>query len=415
MTNKPFMLTIALLAFMTLSCGTLMGGDTAEPTERVRIDPLAETQPTDPAAEAPAETTDEESASLPEQLPADYSLSKGLANLSAYQAHLLINQADGAMEFLYETTSQPPAEHIEVTTNGIAIDKMGQTGSMELYRVDNISYLQLEVGNPWISFSQESPGFFVPGFFIVENVVTPFPATIERSSDPEIINGVSAYRYNFSDQPLNGVTAQGNIWVAEPGRYVVKIEASSPDGAFNLDYQLSQINEDIAITLPEEAKNATSMDMPTPDSAVDDATNPTPEPPPAPDATTGEGDEATDETTNEATNEATDQTADEAAAEPTVPANQSGLPVVSDAEIVESSATDVTYLTSFDTIYIADFYYNELRRHRWIADETFTPTVTDNELVAQFVKAADAPGVLTLEGEQLADGRIQVTLSVTGE
>lgn len=411
MTNKSFFLTITLLTFVTLSCGSLIGGDTAEPTERVRIDPLAETQqPADPAAELPAETADEEAASLPEQLPADYSFRKGLANLSAYQAHLLITQADGSMEVLYETTSQPPAEHVEVTTNGIAIDKMGQTGSMVLYRIDNTGYLQLATGNPWISFSQESPGFFVPGFFIIENVLTPFPATIERSSAPEIINGVSAYRYNFSDQPLNGMTAQGNIWVAEQGRYVVKIEASSPDGTFNLDYQLSQINEDIAITLPEEARNATSMDLSAPDSAVDEAITPTPEPPPAPD-TPGEGDEAINETTDETA----DETTDGAAAEPTVPANQSGLPLVSDAEIVESSATDVTYLTSFDMIYIADFYYNELRRFRWIADETFTPTVTDNTLLAQFVKAADAPGLLTLEGEKQADGRVQVTLTVTGE
>jgi hypothetical protein len=241
------------------------------------------------------------------------------------------------------------AQHFVITTTGINIDKLGNTGSVDMYQLNGNYYLQYSNNGSWLALpANQPPTIFVPTFALVEGQLGALPVVTAGSGTAETINGVAAHRYDFTAQIVQGASSNGSMWVAATGGYVVKLTTASADGTASLSYDLSQINGAVSITLPEAANQATFLGAPG---------GAAPAPAPV---------QATPPLTNSSSL-----------------TNSSTLPVMADAEQLSSTETSVEYFSSSGLTPISDFYTNQLEAQGYVADDKLM-TFDDNHFVVGY-------------------------------
>lgn len=359
MNQRTYIYLVVIMVLLTLSCGFFAS---EEPTPEIIINEVPTLTPT--PAGVPAEL---------QQLPAGLTVSSGLETLSSYSVAFSHISSQGDIEISYQKDEAAAAERLQITSNGIAIDNVSDGDTATVSIVDDRVYVQYGETTGWISVSvAESSIIIFPDSSLIDNLVGPLPQSNEPDPQLEKINGSTTYRYEFTNHTVGNVTTQGTIWLDPTGSYVMKYVATSMDAAtpFEINYDLSNINEALGITLTEEAKNATSLDSGSSSSSTPENT-PTPTPIPL----------------------------------PTMPPPD-GIPLLEDAQISDTTADSVTYSTQADMIRTVDFYNTTLTNAGWVVDTETLESDSDNFKI-NFTKGAS---IMQVNAETQADGQIQIKI-----
>jgi len=306
MWKRNFTWTMILVLLPILACG-LPGRDrgseapapetpaAAAPAEPAATEPAAAEQPAAEPAQAEATTAAEpaqpsaaeESQQSAGSQPAQFTGVTSLDKLSSYRANFVMvfdgksgdQPAKGEVKALLEQTKTPPARHLTMDMSGTITEETGGVNALEVYIIDDKVYMKNAMmgSDNWISFSGSDAAAFADGFFTPQEQLE-VPDTAECDAQPVTVNGVQATHCTFNQKDMGSSDAtfesgQGEAWVATEGNYIVKLsfkaEGYRPatpgeDGSFDFgsvsfDYNVTDINGDFTITLPEEAAQASDV------------------------------------------------------------------------------------------------------------------------------------------------------------
>ncbi len=378
MRKQNFIWVILIVLLPILACG-LPGSDRgsdaapAAPSPAPDTPVAAESAATEPAdAAAPAQSEDtaptestqsgasEEPQESMEPQSTEFTGITGLDQLSSYRVDFMMSfdgqsgdqPANGQVKMTLEEAKNQPARHLTMEMSGTMAEQTGGMNALEVYYIDDKVYMKNAAmgDDSWISFSGDEATAFEQGFFAPDEQLE-LPNTADCDSQPVTVNGISTTHCTFTEKDISSDEAafdsvQGEVWVATEGNYIVKlifnaegyrtIQKSEDDvfdfGSVSFDYNVTDINSDFTITLPEEATQA--MDM---------------------GAAGG--------------------------AEPggeTMPAESGDIPVFSDAQDVVNLGAFVTYSTPAAIADIVSFYRQELAAAGWQenSEEAYTDEST---------------------------------------
>ncbi len=245
-----------------------------------------------PQADNGEATGNTEGSGETEVAPLDISNSKSaLEQLSSYRSETTIsvdgvdndgNPVKGSMTTLQEATKDPEVMHAQMSGTGdIAKQSGGTEGVMlEWYIADGNMYLFDPTSGEWSTLPGDSMGF--SDMLMSAEDVVDIPPSAKRDLLPVTVNGVSTWHYTFDagdmpkDDTMNIKSGSGEVWIARDGGYPVKMvieivgastDAQTQDGGgsffangtMKITYELTDINKNFKIEVPEAALNAPSM------------------------------------------------------------------------------------------------------------------------------------------------------------
>lgn len=397
-----------VLLIPTLACG-LSGGSSEEPTPApVETNAAAPAESEAAAAptteaESPAEDTAEsaapaatEEASEAETTEADVAESAsgeteevaladtpGLDSLSSYRVSFMMKfdgqsggqPAQGTINILLEASKEPAAKHLTMDVEGSTMDQMGGVNHMDIYDMGDTVYMYNNaMGGQWVSM----PGgddVFGQGFFAPDENLE-VPETANCASGTETVNGIEAQICTFDATDLEGLSdatfdkADGKIWLAQDGGYVVKYEVAMEGykptdadqqglfefGDVSLKYELLEVDSDVVIELPAEAKNAQSLDFGGMSGGADPAS--------------------------------------------------ADVPVLDDAEQLFTAAGVTTYSSASSIDAAVEFYRQALTEEGWAEDDGGA-LITDSSALLSFEKDGST---LTVSISQAEGGKISISV-----
>lgn len=183
-------------------------------------------------------------------------------------------QADQAVIMDMRFSQDPPGEMITMRTEGVPLDDAVGAGALTtagftIATIGDTAYMAVP-GEGCFSFSSAEAESMDP----TESLFSPTDFTSEmnkarRIRPNETINGVETIHYQFDEssflttEELDIVTITGDIYVAADDGYLVRMiaEGVGPDmtmmdgvteaNMFRMEYNLTQVNEPIEITVPE--------------------------------------------------------------------------------------------------------------------------------------------------------------------
>lgn len=243
----------------------------AEPTTQGQATTPAEAAPTEAPAtptsepaptEAPQPQPEEETYTLN---PDDWQAS--VATLSSFRQKVVLDfVADGSgvhskATYEGEVTTNPTALHSILSVEGEAASQL-PSNRVELIWIGDQAWVK--VGRkPWVQVPVTALETKYAGQVVGVGELLPFIQQARRVMPDETINGIPCkhYVYDISDlQTEAGMTsAQGDIWVAKDGDYVVRLTlnghgtyygAYTSSGTLNLVYDLFDVNTPISINPP---------------------------------------------------------------------------------------------------------------------------------------------------------------------
>ncbi len=209
---------------------------------------------------------------------ADFNLraaSVGLNKLSSYQAAVTLTfkgtrqgqAGNWSRTITMLAVQQPAARQVTVTNTGDtspAVAAWEVNGALyEQQGKNTCAASAVEKGH---SLSETwEPARFIPGVASAQMVGS------------ETVNGQQATHYRFDEHAAGADKSAGDVWIAPTGGYVVKYVLSSTGGAAYFgagsegtatwDYELTQVNQPLSITIPGGCPTA-MLDAPTlPDAA----------------------------------------------------------------------------------------------------------------------------------------------------
>jgi hypothetical protein len=207
------------------------------------------------------------------------SVGDNLAQLESYRTALTVDfngtqggqSSSGRIETLTEVNQKSSALHYVLTVDAAIPQLDAVAGRSELFQVNHQIYITRAGETIWFEaqtqrFAPDDFGFLEPAQLIV------LPASVSTPPQPETLNGLPALRYHFSQADLNSSAlifnqAQGDVWLAQPGNYVVQYMLSAElqmvaplpnahildEGSLNLRYTLTNANTDFTILPPGAA------------------------------------------------------------------------------------------------------------------------------------------------------------------
>jgi len=290
MVNKKILtLSMIVLLVPALAC-SLGGGSDESASSNVSLGaeatdaPAATQAPVVEDIEKVSEATPTPESTSPETTSLDGSL--GLEQLDSFRATMFL-EFTGALagttgnettnqrqDYVLEVTRNPQARHQTTAIKGEGgIESDAQS---EYYLIDGVTYT-LTFGR-WIA----QAGAMGRSQFANPETFVPIPETATCDSGPEDINGISAIHCTFTEadniaNALNASSAQGDIWFAEAGNYVVKYELDAQDvslkgrfaesggyyefATYTIGYELEEVDGGLTISLPAEAEGAEVVDQ----------------------------------------------------------------------------------------------------------------------------------------------------------
>ena len=261
------LLPLILLIGLSLGCG-LSGGDAETPPQTEKT-PSGE-EAAEPTAEAVEPEDGGEEASLS-------SITEGLQDLDSYRSHLKMTFEDTTdsgteqqvLEMDIEYVRDPFAQHVVI--------RSGDTDeSFETVQIGDQQYIVVGEGQCISSSAGEDA--MDTEFFKPEDVMGGLE-NAHRVRPDETINGIPCQHYAFDETSMLGgdfASAQGDVWIAVDGGYVVKYvmqaEGTDPEsqqtGHIEWEYEIRDINTSITIEPPPGCE-ATESEFP----IMADATN----------------------------------------------------------------------------------------------------------------------------------------------
>lgn len=315
--TKILLVSIATLAVISLACNFITGGSSsANPTAILipTVPAIAESQPTQPPAGEPTSTAAVEptaelaSGSTPEAQPTKpspgksggsgdaptrdlNSVSNGLDTLDSYRVVMVTTYSGTDTDNKAQTsTTNLLQEYIRASGDShMKIDSTDtsspdQNSSFEMITVGGVSYILSTVDGTaqCVSFSGgETP---TQNPLTTEDIFGSL-TNLKLVQKGEKINGIMTNHYTFDEKsfPSNDFeSAKGNVWVAQDGDFVVKMDGSGTGnitftwqgtGTTTWDYQLQDVNAISSLVIPATCttSNATS-DIPIPANATNKTT-----------------------------------------------------------------------------------------------------------------------------------------------
>ncbi len=210
------------------------------------------------------------------------SVNNGLSELRSYRASLAVDftgtrngqPTAGQIESLTEVTRQPPALHQYLQADMITPTTRIAAGVSEFFRVEDKVYVKRAENGAWLALTNGQVSPETLDFFALERLIT-LPWAVSNPPRLETLHGLNVQHYTFSETDLivpNIIfeQAQGDLWLATPGNYLVQYVLSAtlriiiPDpkahifdqGQLTLRYTLTDINADFTITPPVDALTA---------------------------------------------------------------------------------------------------------------------------------------------------------------
>ena len=202
----------------------------------------------------------------------------GLDQLASYQAQLEMDfegthrgeAVRGSIESRREVTRQPAAlrQYLKIeATPAAAISP----GISEFFRMAGNIYVKKATDETWLTLSDDPATPPELGFFEAERFVI-LPRAVSSPPRLDTLNGQTVKHYRFNAGDLNDPNlifeqAQGDLWIAAQGQYLVQYVISGTfrvlipnpqtdlfnQGRLNLRYTLTGVNTDFVIDPPAQA------------------------------------------------------------------------------------------------------------------------------------------------------------------
>jgi hypothetical protein len=186
----------------------------------------------------------------------------------------------GIAEGTLEATKRPAAKHVQATLAGDAFRQLGVLGTMELYHVNDTIYFQDPQDGAWTGVPERLVNRFLPDGMPAPEDYVVLPDSAVRQPGRSIVNGVVTQLYTFDRDDLpharNYDDAEGTIWVASNGDYIVRYEATfsgrhenlaaggvelMDEGTISIMYELSDVNDSLSIEAPKGARGLSLRSM----------------------------------------------------------------------------------------------------------------------------------------------------------
>jgi hypothetical protein len=273
----PIAIVIMIAALVLSACG---GGPA--PSGGAQTAPTQASQPTDKPAEPPAQPPVEKPVAVATEPATSEAIelanvTAGLSELNSYKAAFTMSfegtedgkPKTGTMSFTEEFVKDPAAKRTTITGFGAMLGSTGGTGAEEnviqTIEVGGKQYSQ--IGTMCTQVTAESgpqaSAMFDPGSIIGG-------VRGGQRVGNETVNGVPAVHHKIdvtSLETMGYVNGTGDVWIAEPGDYVVKytFEATGKDqffgsatgeGTIKWVYELMEVNQPINIQPPVDCGGA---------------------------------------------------------------------------------------------------------------------------------------------------------------
>jgi hypothetical protein len=179
-----------------------------------------------------------------------------------------------------EATNDPDAQHLQATLKGYTASQFGLPGTVELYQINDAIYFQNPQDGAWIGVPGRLVNRYLPDGIPTPEDYVELPVTAVRQPGRRMVDGVVTQRYTFGREDLadgrNYKDAEGTIWVAVDGDYVVRYEATfsgrhenlaaggvklMDTGTINVAYELSDVGDDLIIEAPKGARGFGLRDL----------------------------------------------------------------------------------------------------------------------------------------------------------
>ena len=294
----PISVVIMIAALVLAACGgspAPSGGAQTAPTQAAsNLAKIPAAEPTEMPAVEPTEKPEDNTSNTatPEALDLA-NVSSGLGNLNSYKASFNMsfegteNGQSKTSTFGYteEFVKEPAAKRTTITGLGAMIggtpEPNQSSGALESIEVGGKQYSK--IGDICTQITAESAP--QANTMMDPNSIIGGVRGAQRLGN-ETINGVPTVHYKVDASSLNALgylNGDGDVWVADPGDYVVKytMQATATgkesffgstlgEGTFKWDYEVSDVNQPINIQPPENCGGA-SEDIPMMSDAQDQA------------------------------------------------------------------------------------------------------------------------------------------------
>jgi len=242
---------------------------TVEPTVEPAVEPTAEPPTPPPPPDTPAPPPATEAPVVPDDQytfdPSEWEQS--LTTLSSFrQKVVLVFHADGTglesrLVYEGEVTTNPAALHSTLRVEGEAASQL-PSNQIEVIWIGDRAWVK--VGRkPWVPVTATALESEYAGQVIGVGELLPFIQQAQRVMPDETVNGIPCkhYTYGVDNLPAEaGMTsAQGDIWVAKAGGYVVRLTLNgqgtyygtyTSSGTLDMVYDLYDVNAPISIKPP---------------------------------------------------------------------------------------------------------------------------------------------------------------------
>jgi hypothetical protein len=211
----------------------------------------------------------------------------GLANLNSYRAVFRFDwtgtkddqPVQGYMQMNSAFVRQPPAQELHFEGQGLDSSADQGLGKVSFIQVGDKAWFYESNSDSWMQVPAGSMNFAEGLFFKPEDLLSDYDiAKAQRSSSPQQVNGVQAYKYTFDENDFDLPSlaagevvqrADGEVYVAVDGGYVVKLTIDADlsytdssemfqQGNVKMTFDISDINQPITIEPPAEAEAQTA-------------------------------------------------------------------------------------------------------------------------------------------------------------
>ena len=199
----------------------------------------------------------------------------GLADLTSYVATLSVT-FDGTVEGSPVNATSSASMRVTPVGSDLTIDR-GSNGPTS-YRADVAGISYATEGDGACTAVPTAEGESLADLDEPASQLHALVGADEAGS--ETVNDLPTRHYTFDERalgPINVTTASGEVWVADPGGYVVRYRLSldagpaylgeGTSGTRTVDYDLTDPNGSVAIELPEDCP--AQSDVPVPPDATD--------------------------------------------------------------------------------------------------------------------------------------------------
>lgn len=288
-------LVFVALVFSSLACSINFGGGTETPTQTPgsavqtpgSVVQFPSPTPAQQATQPPAQTIPTLAAALPQFGAVNSNLDK----LDSYRIVFSMGfkgkdkdgkDVDQTVTILQEKIKSKNSSHMKMS----GMD-LGSDGFLEMFQVDKTAWMYIKSKDQpkatCLSYSSDKPAVQENDLITPDEVVKDLTAE-SLVAKGETVNGIKADHYKLKKPNFgmsNVTSSSGDIWVAQDGGYVVRLNGKA-DGTFDItgkqiigtmtyNYDLSDVNKLTGITLPAECKTQaeSSSDLPIYPTATD--------------------------------------------------------------------------------------------------------------------------------------------------